>query len=270
MRIPCVQDVIDALLEPAGMRIEPTADTLKFGRPHTEVTGIATAFMPTQAVLEEAAARGANLVIVHEGLWYSHHDGFESSLAEADDPVRRRKRQFLLDAGLAVFRLHDHIHRYEPDGITAALIGALGWDAHVREHRAAASIVELPSAVTARDVAELAKRALGLRGLRLTGRPDTPCRRIGVTVGYRGGSGTALPLFGRDGCDLVLCGEGPEWETPEYVRDAVQQGSAKALLTLGHAESEAIGMLRLAERLRAAFPDVPVHYLADAPVYEWI
>src|SRR5690606_11208141 len=71
MRIPCVQEVIDALLEPAGMRIEPTADTLKFGRPHTEVTGIATAFMPTQAVLEEAAGRGADRVIVHERRWYS-------------------------------------------------------------------------------------------------------------------------------------------------------------------------------------------------------
>ena len=73
-----------------------------------------------------------------------------------------------------------------------------------------------------------------------------------------------MPLMLRDPVDAVLYGEGFEWETPEYFRDAVWQGKSKALFVLGHAESEMPGMEALAKRLQERFPDVPVRFLEQA------
>lgn len=39
-----------------------------------EVTGIVTAFMPTLYVIRQAIRRNANLIIAHEGAFFSHHD----------------------------------------------------------------------------------------------------------------------------------------------------------------------------------------------------
>ena len=93
------------------------------------------------------------------------------------------------------------------------------------------------------------------------------CKRIGVLVGYRGGGEQVIPLFENEGFDLVIYGEGPEWETPEYVRDAVRQGKKKGLLVLGHAESEMPGMRFLARELQDKFPGIPVHFLPQEPIF---
>lgn len=55
------------------------------------------------------------------------------------------------------------------------------------------------------------------------------CQRIGLLAGYRGGGEVVIPLFQNQNLDLIIAGEGPEWESPEYVRDALQQGKKKHL-----------------------------------------
>ncbi|MCR2806905.1 Nif3-like dinuclear metal center hexameric protein [Paenibacillus soyae] len=258
-----VQDIINSLTEPVP-KLEQTVDKLLIGRPDDAVAGIATVFMPTRQALEEAVALGANVVIAHEGPFYSHQDSFAATLE--DDPVYQAKKTFLAESGLALFRLHDYIHRTQPDGITEGLVQALGWERHVLQHQPAASIVELPP-MTAMEVASHVKERLGLAFVRLAGQPDMPCRRIGLLAGYRGGGPLVIPLFESEKLDLVLYGEGPEWETPEYVRDAVRQGHAKALIALGHAESESAGMRLLAERLQRQFPQLPVHFIPNEPLF---
>ncbi|MNI82276.1 hypothetical protein D3C73_1389700 [compost metagenome] len=86
-------------------------------------------------------------------------------------------------------------------------------------------------------------------------------------AGYRGGGSLTIPLFQAERLDVILYGEGPEWETPEYIRDALYQGRQKGLLVLGHAESEAPGMKALARSIGRQFPQVPVHFLKDGPVF---
>lgn len=38
------------------------------------------------------------------------------------------------------------------------------------------------------------------------------CRRVGILVGYRGTGEMIIPLFHKESLDLVIYGEGPEWE----------------------------------------------------------
>ncbi|MCC3376558.1 Nif3-like dinuclear metal center hexameric protein [Cohnella sp. REN36] len=254
-------EVIERLWQPAAERPAETVDGLAAGEPDTEVRGIAVAFTASQCVLEQARERGANLLIVHEGVYYRH-----AGRAAREDDVSRIKREAIVASGVAVYRFHDGIHRYRPDGITLALAKALGWASRIVEHRPAAALLTLPMQ-SAAEVASHVKARLGLPFVRLAGDPATSCVRVGLLAGYRGGGELAIPLY-EEGVDLLIAGEGPEWETPEYVRDAVAQGRPKALLLLGHAASEEPGMAALAEELRRVYPQVPVLFLSDPPIFQ--
>jgi putative NIF3 family GTP cyclohydrolase 1 type 2 len=260
-----VQNVIDLLIEPVG-RLQNTVDTLKSGDPDMEVKGIALAFMPTYGVIQQALSMGINLLITHEGLFYSHHDNTETL---ENDSVYQNKRKLIEESGIAIFRLHDYIHRYLPDGITAGLIQALDWQSYVEEHQQAASVLSLP-AMSVREIAEYVKRKLGISFVRVVGIESLPCTRIGLLAGYRGGGTLSIPLFEKEKLDLIIYGEGPEWETPEYVRDAIQQGKQKALIVLGHAESEESGMKNLAEWLKEALQELTVTYIPERSLFQVI
>jgi putative NIF3 family GTP cyclohydrolase 1 type 2 len=77
-----------------------------------------------------------------------------------------------------------------------------------------------------------------------------------------------IPLFEKHQLDLVIYGEGPEWETPEYVRDSNIQGKEKALIILGHAESEEPGMNHLATKMTEMFPNTPIHFIKNKPMFK--
>ncbi|WP_026298126.1 Nif3-like dinuclear metal center hexameric protein [Cohnella laeviribosi] len=257
-----VGQVIQRLVEPCE-RLDDSVDRLIAGTPETRVTGIATVFSATHEAVERAAALGANLLITHEGTFYNHQERTDWL---QDSPVYQNKRRLIEESGMAIYRFHDHWHRYRPDGIMAGLIQALDWEPFVEEHLPAASVVSLPVR-TVREIAGYVKEKLGIPHVRVAGDPSLPCSRVGLLVGYRGSGANAIPLFEQKRLDLVIAGEGPEWETPEYVRDAASQGNGKAVLFLGHEASEEPGMRYLAERLKEAFPEVPVHFIASKPVF---
>ncbi|SFT13777.1 Nif3-like dinuclear metal center hexameric protein [Paenibacillus sp. BC26] len=264
-----VQDVLDALASKvpggaAGCR----ADQLLFGDAGLAVSGIVVTFIASQQVLEQAVSLGANLVISHEGIFYSHHHDGDRDKGLMG-PVHAAKKQYIAERGLAVYRFHDGLHRQQPDGIMEGLLQELGWEAFVVEHLPAASIVELPSC-TGLEIAAHVKTRLGIGSLRAVGNLSAQCQRVGLLAGYRGGGALAIPLYERNKLDLILYGEGPEWETPEYVRDAIHFGAAKSLLVLGHLESERPGMKLLADRLSRSFAAVPVHYVDVDSVFDLV
>ncbi|OKP95290.1 Nif3-like dinuclear metal center hexameric protein [Paenibacillus sp. P46E] len=244
-------------------RLEQTVDKLEPGDPETGVQGIVTAFSASQSVIEQAIALGANLIITHEGVFYSHQPHAHEL---EQDPVYQQKAELIACSNLGIYRFHDYLHRYTPDGIVEGLIRELGWQTYVTEHRPSVSILTIP-AMKAEEVAEYLKKQLQIPYVRVAGNRSTSCVKVGILVGYRGGGSSVIPLFDQESLDLIIAGEGPEWETPEYIRDAARQGRDKVLIMLGHAESEAPGMKYLAEQLSAEFPDVPVHFVKDQPVF---
>ncbi|MBT2657126.1 Nif3-like dinuclear metal center hexameric protein [Bacillus sp. ISL-18] len=258
-----IQNVIDHLIGPVE-QLQNTADTLKFGHPNMEVTGIATTFMATQHVIEQAINLGVNLLITHEGLYYSHIDN--SEIVE-DSQVVLEKQRLIEESGIAIYRFHDYLHRCQPDGIMAGLIEALEWKTYVEKNHPTSTIVKIPP-MTVLEIAEYIKAKLGIKFVRTVGELSERCTRIGLLAGYRGGGALAIPLFEKENLDLIISGEGPEWETPEFVRDAAYQGKRKALIVLGHAESEVPGMKYLAEWLRTIFLDVPIHFIPEKPLFQ--
>ncbi len=260
-----IQNVIDELTTPF-VPIENTVDKLDFGNTDTIVTGIATTFLATQEVIEKAMSLGINLIISHEGIFYSHRAN--PKITEGNG-VYEKKYQTIEDSKMAIFRYHDYTHRYTPDVITAGLLKELGWEAYETENKQIASILEIPEITVQAAVAHI-KKQLGISNLRLVGDLTMPCRRVGVLVGYRGSGETVIPIIEKENLDLVIYGEGPEWETPEYIRDAIRQGKNRALIVLGHAESEAYAMNLLAMQLQDKFPSVPVSFIAQPPIFNML
>ncbi|MFD1177876.1 Nif3-like dinuclear metal center hexameric protein [Paenibacillus puldeungensis] len=257
-----VRDVVGSLLISDKPLID-SVDQLLIGCYDEEVRGIATTFAATCEVIEKASNLGVNLLISHEGIYYSHQNNPEWLAA---DPVCSRKRQIIEQTGIAIYRDHDHCHRQTPDIIMAGLLEALDWENAVAEMLSTSAIVQV-APIKLQQLAAYIKTKLGLHYVRVTGQLSDCCSHIGILVGYRGGGSLAIPLLRDKGVDVIIAGEGPEWETPEYVRDAVHQGGHQALITLGHAESEQPGMQYLAKQLQKQYPQIPVHFLPVDPLF---
>jgi putative NIF3 family GTP cyclohydrolase 1 type 2 len=252
--MPTVQAVIDTILTAIpNVTLPETVDTLKAGDPAQEVTGIVTTFMPTCAVLQRAIDLGANLIIPHEPLFYNHPDRTDWL---TDDPVYRAKRKLIEDHGLAVWRFHDYWHRHQPDGIVTGVVEALGWADYYDPDDP--YLIQIPLTPFG-DLVAYVKRKLGAHRALVIGQSDMPCSNIALLVGFGGGA-RQIEALGSD-IDVLITGETFEWETPEYVRDAIYLGRSKALIVTGHQVSEEAGMAYLVEWLRPRLPGVTITHV---------
>jgi len=251
-----VQDVIDKIIAAIpGEPREDTVDNIKTGKPGQKVTGIVTTFLATLQVLQKTVELGANLVITHEPTFYNHLDEQEWL---KDDPVYEAKRRFIEEHQLAIWRFHDYWHRHNPDGVLTGTLKRLGWEDYVDPLDP--TICVIPS-IPLSELVPVIKEKLGVQTARIMGDPNFICQRVAVLVGAWGGR-TQILTLGRDDVDTLVCGEIAEWETTEYVRDATQMGRPKALVVVGHANSEEPGMEYLVEWLQKPLPNIPIHHLA--------
>lgn len=256
-----VRDVIERIAGEVPLGdASSTVDNIKLGSDETQVLGIVCAFMPTVGVLREAARRGANLVIVHEPIFYNHTD--DTSWL-AGNSVVAEKKAIVEAAGITVFRFHDAPHTVSPDMIRQGMVARLGWTGFQRAH--GSPYFDLPE----QSMLELAgqlRAKLGIAGpMRMAGDVTMRCSRIALLPGFGGGRDHILRLADPD-IDALVVGEGHEWEACEYARDAHALGHAKGILYLGHSDSEDAGMEAFAAWLGARLPGVPVtHVPTESP-----
>ena len=249
-----------------------TVDGVLDGDPATAVTGIAVTTTATVAVLREAVALGANLVITHEPLYFHHHDALRDVLDAEDDPVYRAKRALVRDAGLVIVHLHDQWHDQRPDGVDAATAAALGWvlDPEPAAGTSTGTSTATIAPTTLGDLARHIADTLGATALRFAGDPDAVVTRVGLDLGFRGFDRNRA-LLRRPDVDVVVAGEVHEWETGEYAVDAVATGVSKGLIVVGHVPSEQAGMRALAawlpDVLTQAGHRVPVAYVTTADTF---
>lgn len=267
-----IQNVMTRLTESIGP-IENTVDTLLFGDPLRKVEGIAVTFMPTYETLQSAVERGNNVVIAHEGPFYYHRGQLD---ALEGDSVYAAKMKLIEESGVAILRFHDHMHRHDPDDIVAGLLKELGWENCVDTISSLAGVLPIHvsplniPAMTLREVVQHVKEALCVPTVRVVGELSMPCSRVGLLPGYCGGGHLAIPYFQQADLDVLIVGEGPEWETPEYVRDAISLGLSRALIVVGHAASEEAGMKHLAARMKTMFPGVPIEFLENPQLFQFV
>jgi putative NIF3 family GTP cyclohydrolase 1 type 2 len=252
------RDVVERIKQNIGVPwAEQTVDTFKDGDPATPVTGIAVTMMATLDVLQRAAAAGANLVLTHEPTFYDHQDRIDV-LERESDAVTAAKRAFIREKGLVVVRMHDHWHRRKPDGIAIGMIRALSWEEYRRPE--SELLFTMPT-TTLNDLAARIRERLRAPTLRVVGDPRLAISKVALAPGFAGFPAHRQALR-RDDVEVLVIGEAHEWETVEYVSDAIAAGRKKALVVIGHIPSEQAGMEEFARWLGTFVKEVPVTLVA--------
>ncbi len=249
------REIVDLIQAKTGVpsRAE-TVDTFKAGNPEAAVKGIAVTMMATLDVLRRAAAAGDNLVITHEPTFYDHTD---KPTLKQDDAVWAEKRTFIEQHGLVVWRFHDYWHERNPDGIEEGIIRALGW----KEFQSAGNpyFFAIPP-TTVGDLASELRTQLNTGPLRVLGKQDMRVTKVAFSPGASG-FGNEVGALQSDQVQVLIVGETREWETVEYVDDAVTEGKSKALIILNHIPSEQAGMEECARWLKTFLKNVRVDFI---------
>ena len=256
-------EVMHRVIAATGAPPANTVDTLKAGDPNTVVTGIATTFMDTYSVLEQAAATGKNLIITHEPTFYNHLDD-QSPLAA--DPVLQQKLAFIREHHLVVWRFHDTWHMRQPDGILAGMVNQFGWKAY--QGGTNPHWFKLPPSTVGQIAASLQART-GARVIRIVGDPAMSVTEVALLPGAAG-SDMQIKALEQDNVQLLVVGESREWETVPYVQDAAAEGRQKALILLGHEISEEAGMDECARWLRTLLPGMPVSFVPTSEPFHTV
>jgi dinuclear metal center YbgI/SA1388 family protein len=201
------------------------------------VTRIAAAVDATLTTVRLAIEKGANLLVVHHGLFWS-----------PSHPWTGRRYELiktLLDADMAVYSSHLPLDAHPTLGNNALLGRALG----IRQfkpfffdkgrHLGVRGNLNL-------DRDELARRlekATGAPAKILPGGPSR-CRKIGIVTG---GAGAEMKIAAAEGVDTFITGEGPHWTF------ALAEDLGINVLYGGHYATETFGVKALAEHLARKF-----------------
>ena len=265
-----IQEVIDRILAyHPPLNRDVTCDGFKCGDPAAEVTGIVTTCCASVEVIRKTIELGANLIICHEPMFYLHYDPLDWL---EGDPVFEEKMQLCKEHGIAVWRDHDHIHTHKPDGIRYGLMQELGWSDYLIGTPDRPAHFCIPE-TTVKDLAYFLKERIGLNGVRIIGNADAVIRNVMFCSHVLPGENEKAPteLLRRDDVDVLIPGELIDWTTMCYARDAGQLGKKKAIIHLGHINSEELGMKYAAVWVRELVNgEIPVQFVRSADTYQYI
>ena len=211
------------------------------------VRRLAAAVDASLATVKLAVAAGADLLIVHHGLFWGPAHPWTGK--------RYELLRTLLDAGLAVYSSHLPLDAHPRLGNNAQLCRAL--DLKRRQpfffEKGRFIGYKAKSQVNRRELTGRLQRALNSPPTLLACGPEI-CRRIGVVTG---GAGGELKKAAREGVDTFITGEGPHWTF------ALAQELGLNVFYGGHYATETFGVKALADHLSRKFK-VPWTFL-DQP-----
>ena len=230
---------------------DKTVDQFMAGNPDSEVQGIATTWLATNARLREAASLGLNFVIAHEGAFYPQYQNTPSG-----DRHHAEKRQLIEELDITLMRCHDTWDRMPQVGIPDAWASFLGFPTETRAIESFYKIC-LVGDRTVEDIARLVLekvRPLGQKVVHIIGNRETRVHRMAVGTGAI----TRLPEMFALGADILLVTD-----------DGISTTAAGLwsldlevpMLVVNHATAELPGMMAMVGYIERHFPGVPVKYL---------
>lgn len=250
MRVRTLVEYLDEYLHagdfrdyaPNGLQVEGSAEVNKI------VLGVTASL----GLIEAAAERGAQAVLVHHGWFWKGEDARIVG-------VKGRRVRRLIESGLNLIAYHLPLDAHEEVGNNAELARVLGLSVETRAGDYGLLHVGsiLSGEMTAAAFADRVERELGRRPL-LVGDANRTVRRVGWCSGAAQGE---LAHAAELGCDLYLSGEIRENTTFEAVELGVPY------LAAGHTATEQFGIRALGRHLKARFPELELEFVAqDNPV----
>lgn len=230
-------------------------DGFRAGDADREVTGVVVAARASTAVLEQAKALGANIVISRQAFLGDSQD----RPVNRPEPALAQKIRFINENQMAVLRLQDPRIGALGRQIACALPLAIGLERPVAGINLADGLVyAAPPSPLIATIRKL-KAVQPSHTFRLVGDPQMAVRGIAFALETSRPNALA-PLISRPDVNLLVAGEVHETETTAYVMDAIAMGSPKALLLIGSIAMEEWPAKALAQWLGGAIK-APVHYV---------
>ena len=261
-------------------------DGYKAGSGEDECKGVVCALVPTVEVIQKCAEAGCNLIITHEPSFYMTPD-FPEWRGPFINRVYDEKRKLLQDAGITIWRDHDHIHAHQPDGIFTGVLKYLGWERYYKPNALDIPFYypcEIPQ-MTVKDLRSELMEKLHLNGLRYIGDQNAKVSRVALCA-HLFPNGFCSPterhertyldyatllireMERENGIEVLIPGEIIEWDILSYIRDAVALGKNKACMNIGHFNLEELGMRYMADWLGELLNgEVLVNYLHTGDIF---
>lgn len=201
------------------------------------VTKIAAAVDASLPVVEEAVAAGADLLVVHHGMFW-----------QGVQPLTRafyRKIKAAMDGGLAIYSAHLPLDVHPELGNNVLMLKALGFSPSGTFFDWKGTQLGLTAELSLprTELVERVAAAVGGPVHLSPGGPDT-IKKIGLVTG---GAGSEVAICTVSGIDTFITGEGPHWSYPLAEELGIN------LLYAGHYATETFGVKALATRLGEDF-----------------
>ena len=204
---------------------------------HGTVTRIAAAVDASLATAKLAVASGANLLLVHHGLFWGPSHPWTGKRLEL--------LRCLLENDLAVYSSHLPLDVHPKLGNNVVLCAALGLKGlrpFFFDHGQFIGF-KANAKISRTDLASRLQGATGTEPRMIPGGPKV-CARIGVVTG---GAGEQLAKAAAEGVDTFVTGEGPHWTY------ALAEELGLNVLYGGHYATETFGVKALASYLSQRF-----------------
>lgn len=197
------------------------------------VTKIAAAVDASLPVVEAAVAEGADLLIVHHGMFW-----------QGTQPLTRafyRKIKTAMDAGLAIYSAHLPLDVHPVLGNNILLLQAIGFSpgGTFFDWKGIRLGLVAEAEIGRAELVERLENAVGGPVHLCPGGPEI-VRKIGLVTG---GAGSEVSSCAAAGIDTFITGEGPHWSYPLAEELGIN------LLYGGHYATETFGVKALAARL---------------------
>lgn len=201
------------------------------------VRKIAAAVDASFSTVIKAAQQGADLMVVHHGLFWS-----------PSHPWTGRKYQLLralIESDMAVYSAHLPLDAHLRWGNNARLAKALGFGRGTPffQFQGAPIGLKFRLDLDRQELASRMHRVLGTHPVVLPGGP-VRCRNIGVVTG---GAGSELTKAAQEGIDTFITGEGPHWSF------ALAEDLGVNAFYGGHYATETFGVKAMAGALSKRF-----------------
>ncbi len=217
------------------------------------VRSVATAVDASARTIRGAAAVGANLLVVHHGLFWS---GLQPMTAH-----RYERLRLLVDNDIAVYAAHLPLDAHTEIGNSRLLAHELGLaptGGFAHHEGVALGVCGESDLPTAELIASAHRFAATHGGSAITS--DTPAGRRTKRWAICSGAGAGTSTFAEAvqlGVDTLIVGEGPHWTAV----DAPEHGLV--VIYAGHYATETPGVRAIGDRLSARFG--LTHHFVQAP-----
>jgi putative NIF3 family GTP cyclohydrolase 1 type 2 len=227
-----------------------TVDQIMHGDPEVEVRSIAVTWLATNDLLREAAKRGHNFVVSHEGAFYPAYAEIPN---EAEHHAQKHK--LLDELGITLMRCHDTWDYMPAVGICDSWADFFGFPTEPRPVKSPYRIC-LTGGITVSELIHVILKKttpLGQSDIGVMGNPAHRVHRMAVGTGAI----TRASEMGELNPDVILATEG----SPTAKIGLWSLDKDIPVLLVYHSTAELPGMMNMAKYIPEIFPNVRTEYM---------